>query len=517
MIPSPPSPPVAGTRSERLDMLLVAIAAFALAVIGTAADGWPPPLVDDEFGLLLAGQTLAEGRLSNPAHPLPDFFATFHVLQQPTYAAKYFPGQSVFLGIGIALAGSARLGQWLAFACMGAALAWMLKAWAPRRVALAVSVAAILVFADTAWASGYWGSSLSVAAASLVLGSLRRLFAHPRVTTALLLGVGVSGLALTRPWEGLWLAIPAGVVFWHWVLTAPRTQRSLRLRRVALPTTLVVAAGAAFLALHNRAVTGSWRTTAYVLYESSASGAPPFVWQTPRSPAPSARVTEHLRYAADMAHFERARHNPLGAMRDRAAMTIAYFGGAAVACTLLLVLFAPRRKALALPAASASLVFAAIASSSYYTPHYVGPIFPPLLVLVAAGAASLAAAGRVPRAVALASFLIVLVAGASSLVRRTTLEAVHGSPAFWAQRRAVVLRELDRIPGTHLVFVRYQPRYSARFEWVHNDADLAQSRVLWAHDLGERNRELLSMEPQRTVWLLELDAADGPVPSLVPY
>lgn len=130
----------------------MAMAAFALAVIGTAADGWPPPLVDDEFGLLLGGQTLALGRLSNPAHPLPDFFATFHVLQEPTYAAKYFPGQALFLGIGIALAGSARFGHWLAFACMGATLVWMLKAWVPRRIAIAVSAAALLVFADTAWA-----------------------------------------------------------------------------------------------------------------------------------------------------------------------------------------------------------------------------------------------------------------------------------------------------------------------------------------------------------------------------
>jgi len=505
-----------GDRFARHDALLMAMAAFALAVIGTAADRWPPPLVDDEFGLILGGQTLASGRLSNPAHPLPDFFATFHVLQQPTYAAKYFPGQPLFLGLGLAL-GSARLGQWLAFACMAAALVWMLKAWVPRHIALAVSVAAVLVFADTAWASGYWGSSSSVAASSLVLGSVRRLFAHPRVPTALLLGVGVSGLALTRPWEGLWLTIPAGVAFWYWVFSAPGADRRLRLQRAALPTALMMMAGAAFLALHNRAVTGSWRTTPYVLYEASASGAPPFVWQPPRTPTPAARVTERLRYAADMAHYERARGHPLGAMRDRVAMSIAYFGGGAIACTLLLGLFAPRRAVLALPAASAALVFAAMAASSYYTPHYLGPAFPPLLVLVAAGAASLATAGRVPRAVAVATFLMVLVAGATALARKTALEAVQLNPTFWAQRRAAVQRELDRLPGTHLIFVRYHPRYAARFEWVHNGANLAQARVLWAHDLGERNAELLSMEPQRTAWLLELDAPDGPVPSLVPY
>jgi hypothetical protein len=495
----------------------MAMAAFALAVIGTAADGWPPPLVDDEFGLLLGGQTLALGRLSNPAHPLPDFFATFHVLQEPTYAAKYFPGQALFLGIGIALAGSARFGHWLAFACMGATLVWMLKAWVPRRIAIAVSAAALLVFADTAWASGYWGSSLSVASAALVMGSLRRLFVHARVTTALLLGVGVSGLALTRPWEGLWLALPCGVAFWYWVLSAPGADRRRRLRRAALPTSLMVMAGAAFIALHNRAVTGSWRTAPYVLYEASASGAPPFVWQTPRAPNPIARVTERLRYASDMAHYERARGNPFGAMRDRAAMSIAYFGGGVVACTLLLVLFAPRRAALALPAASVLLVAAAIATSSYYTPHYLGPIFPPLLVLMAAGAASLAAAGRVPRAMAVAGFVVVLFAGVSALTRKSALETVHGSPSFWAQRRAAVQRELDRIPGKHLIFVRYGPRYAARFEWVHNDADLAQARVLWAHDLGERNAELLSMDPERRAWLLELDAPDGAVPSLKPY
>jgi hypothetical protein len=41
------------------------------------------------------------------------------------------------------------------------------------------------------------------------------------------------------------------------------------------------------------------------------------------------------------------------------------------------------------------------------------------------------------------------------------------------------------------------------------------SHVIWARDLGtEHNKLLLSLLPERTVWLLEADARE---PQLVPY
>ena len=96
--------------------LVLFMAGFAASALPTMRAGVILPQEYDEFAYLLGADTFLHGRLANPPHPLAPFFETMHVLQSPTYASKYPPGQSLQLVAGM-LIGHPIFGVWITVDC----------------------------------------------------------------------------------------------------------------------------------------------------------------------------------------------------------------------------------------------------------------------------------------------------------------------------------------------------------------------------------------------------------------
>lgn len=155
-------------------------------------DPIPIPAVHDEFSNLLAAETFALGRLTNPTPPMWIHFETFHEMMTSTYMSMYPPGQGAEMALGKILFGDPWWAVWLRVGVMCAALIWMLYAWLPPAWALLGGVLAVLQFSVAHyWMNSYWGGALAAIGGILVLGSYLRLQKRIRALwITLRLGVG---------------------------------------------------------------------------------------------------------------------------------------------------------------------------------------------------------------------------------------------------------------------------------------------------------------------------------------
>jgi len=496
--------------ANRRGAAVVLVGATALlACLGSAAiGGWPLPEFHDEFAYLLAADTYAHGRLTNPPHPLWPHFESFHIVQQPTCMAKYPPGQGLVLAAGQVLGGQPAVGVWLSFTLACMATCWMLQAWLPPRWALLGGLlTALHPGLLLHWGQTYWGGAVAMLGGALVFGAVRRLLRQPRIGLAVALGSGLVLLALSRPLEGLVCSLPAAVVLLAWAGGRAGPPLPTFLFRVALPVALVLGTGIAFWGYANFRVTGSPGRLPYQVHEEIYGLAPILFWQTPRA-MPAYRHEAIRALQTGWALEQYTRHWPLANLprvilrKLTELWRFSFQASLGVAVVVLPWLWRERWVRLAL--LTIGLVVAVVVQITWFFPHYAAPVTCLVSFVVVQGLRQVRAGGR--RWPALRRFvpLLLLVFLLSLAVAVGTRE----SPA-WVRQRAHLQTHLTATGERHLVVVRYGPHHLPYKEWVYNGANIDASPVVWARDMGTGpNQALLDYFRHRRAWLLEVD--DGP-------
>jgi len=508
-------------RRKRLSVLLVGLSVIVLRAGLIPILGISQPRFNDEFSYLLAADTFAHGRLTNPTPPMWIHFESFHIIERPTYMSMYPPAQGLVLALGQRM-GNPWIGQLLVTALMCSALCWMLQAWLPPPWALLGAALAVLRLGTLSyWMNTYWCASVAALGGALVLGAWPRLRKHIRIRDALLMGLGLVILANSRPYEGLVFSLPVAAAMLWWFVGPQRPAYQLSLSLVVLPLFVVLACGALATGYYYFRVTGTPFRMTYQVNRATYATAPYFVWQTPRpEPGYHHEVMRDF-YRRELAEFEKNR--TVAGYLQRAAQKAEswwqFYLGPLLTLPLCAFPWVVRQPKMRLPLAICAAMIAGFAIQTWTLPHYFSPATGALYILLVQCLRHLWYWNRSGRMIGRAWVRAIPLLACTMILLRVTTAAVQLQiePA-WPRGdldRANILSQLQHLPGSQLVIVHYGPHHDPVREWVYNQANIDASKVVWAHDMGkDDNQDLLRYFDSRKVWLVQPDSLEDRV---LPY
>jgi len=517
------------------------LVAFPVSVvlIRTALVPWvpvPTPAMLDEFSYLVGADTFAHGRLTNPTTPMWVHFETFHVNMQPTYHSMYPPAQAAALALGQTLTGNPWAGVLLTTALMCGAIYWMLSGCLPSTWAWLGGVFVVLRYSTFSyWINSYFGGSVAALGGALVLGAYVRLRREVRWRSVLLLAVGLLVLTFSRPLEGLCFSIPILIAF---ALQLVRS-RALFEKKTAMrlaPGMALLLMGFGFLLYYN------WRTTLhpllmpYMLNLREYHVSNPFVFQKP-NPIPQYRHEAMRAFYIfhELPDVLRLRtESPAYLMATKGAVYYASF----IWPFLLLMgsgIYAMWRSELRIVLFSVALLGADLFLQIWPGhAHYAAPATGAFALMALFSLRSIRNTRRwagicVSRAVAFLTVLCLLSPVVECLRDPYSIHPIFLNPE-WQQphapfktaidlpiplqiERQRLQSELEKRSGKQLVIVHHPYHDVPSVDWVYNGADLANSKVIWARDMGYlKNRELVNYYPDRQVSFVDRGQA-----KLIPY
>ncbi len=500
-----------------LSIVSVGVTALALRAALLPIEPIPQPTIPDEFSYLLMSDTFAQGRLTNPTHPMWTHLQAPAVNHQPTYVSKYFPGQGIPLAIGQRVFGHPFWGVWLSVGIMCAVICWMLQGWFPAFWALLGALLAVIRLGTFSyWANSYFGGTLPAIGGALVLGALPRIKRHQRVSDSLLVGFGLALLASSRPFEGLIFSLPIAIALLVWVWKSYKSGTRRLATHVLIPSALVLAMAFAAMLNYFWRTTGSPFRTPYQVNLQTQDPVPLFPWQSLR-PA-SHTDMQAMFFGWELGDYNLARSHFLISSITRVIQFYLFFLGPALTVPFLVLAAGNRPRMLNV---KLLLIILSVSGFGLLLPIYYGPTYAAALssVIYALLIAAMQCIRRwrwrgqstglaIVRAVPIICFLMLLiraVAPLSGLPVPQMVPLTWCSPHLFEQfSRERVQAALESRPGLQLALVRYQNDRLQPVDWVQNLADIDRQKVVWANDMGtRRNQELMNYFKDRQVWLVE--------------
>lgn len=486
----------------------------------------PKPVIHDEFSYLLQGDTFAHGRVANPTPPFWRHFETEYVLMDPSYASQYQPLPGVFIALGQKVFGHPWFGVWISTGLMCGTLCWALMGGIPPAWAFFGAILAALQFGIFGfWMNSYYGGSVAATGGALVFGALVRMGPTRKlISLAAICASGIVILMASRPFEGIIWSLIALVIaarlLWKYQFAAAVV------RRAALIAFLTLAAGGASLMTYDYHVTGNAFVPPYLQYRLTYGTPQSYWWQPPVLVTNFNNPQLRDNYLDQYRKWEQ--RNSIGEIADATQKRLRdfwrFFIGPLYTPALLFLPFVIRDDRRIRWWLYASIPF--ILDHATYHAWYPQQTAPATVLIVLLlvqcwrhmrvwmrqRGRGLAVSRNLTAAMAMVIVLAAVGKAAEPLFPKMPHRMVTW-PRIWEmlyqpkRLRDDVTAQLERIPGKHLLFIKYGQDHEFWKEWVFNLADIENQRVVYARSLDpSSDAALADYLSDFDVWYVEPDA-----------